>query len=149
MSGRAPFFDGAVTGCVEGEAPDPVRPAIAGAGRGGVLPDTPSHEAPGKIREHHETPEAPRVERVDAGARLAVVSGRRDAAGGGGAIRETLKRAHAEHAPRRVVRADVGRRARIAVIRTILDPTLPRGRDEAPAVPPGPRIAGAPGIRDA
>ena len=148
MSGRAPPFDGAVTGPSE-EAPDPVRPAVAGAGRRGIPPDAPSSGAPGKVRKRHGTPEAPRARLLDAGARLVVVSGRRDAAGGGGAIRETLERTHAERAPRRVVRADVGRRARIAVIRTILDPTPPRGRDEAPAVPPGPRIAGGPGIRDA
>lgn len=60
------------------------------------------------------------------------------------AIHETLERTHTEHAPWRVVRADDKRRARLAVIRTILVGLDYDGRDDALVCPPDPEIAGGP-----
>lgn len=65
------------------------------------------------------------------------------------AIRETFSRTHTGHAPWHVVRADDKRRARIAVIRTILGTIPYAGRDEELVIPPDPRIAGGPEIWDA
>jgi polyphosphate kinase 2 len=65
------------------------------------------------------------------------------------AIRETFSRSHTGHAPWHVIRADDKRRARIAVIRTILGTIPYDGRNEELVIPPDPKIAGGPEIWDA
>ena len=62
------------------------------------------------------------------------------------AIRETFLRTHTTLAPWHVVRADDKRRARIAVIRTVLAGLDYDGRDVGLVVPPDPKIAGGPEI---
>ena len=62
------------------------------------------------------------------------------------AIRETFVRTHTELAPWQVIRADDKRRARIAVIRTVLAGIDYDGRDAGLVIPPDPRIAGGPEI---
>ena len=65
------------------------------------------------------------------------------------AIRETFSRTHTGHAPWHVIRADDKRRARIAVIRTILGTIPYEGRNTELVTPPDPKIAGGPEIWDA
>ena len=60
------------------------------------------------------------------------------------AIGETLERSHTEHAPWTVIRADDKRRARLAVIRSVLAPLPYVGKDEAVVGAPDPEIAGGP-----
>ena len=62
------------------------------------------------------------------------------------ALRETFLRTHTEVAPWHVVRADDKRRARIAVIRTVLAGIDYDGRDAGLVIPPDPKIAGGPEI---
>lgn len=65
------------------------------------------------------------------------------------AIRETFARTHSDHAPWTVVRADDKRRARLAVIRSVLGALPYEGRDARLATPPDPLIVGGPEIWDA
>ena len=60
------------------------------------------------------------------------------------AIGETLERTHTDHAPWTVIRADDKRRARLAVIRSVLAPLPYVGKDEAVVGAPDPEIAGGP-----
>ncbi len=62
------------------------------------------------------------------------------------AIRETFERTHTDAAPWQVVRSDDKRRARIAVIRTILAGIDYDGCDVDLVIPPDPKIAGGPEI---
>lgn len=62
------------------------------------------------------------------------------------AIRETLDRTHTDAAPWTVVRSDDKRRARIAVLRSILSRIDYAGRDDASVIPPDPAICGGPEI---
>ncbi|TRD23551.1 polyphosphate kinase 2 [Palleronia caenipelagi] len=62
------------------------------------------------------------------------------------AIAETFERSHSDHAPWTVIRADDKRRARIAVIRTILQQVHYDGRDPELDAGPDPKIAGGPEI---
>ncbi|PRY95189.1 polyphosphate kinase 2 [Hasllibacter halocynthiae] len=63
-----------------------------------------------------------------------------------GAIEETLERSHTAHAPWTVIRADDKRRARLAVIRSVLAPLPYDGKDEALVGAPDPAIAGGPDL---
>lgn len=62
------------------------------------------------------------------------------------AIRDTLERSHSAHAPWTVIRSDDKRRARLAVIRTILRGMAYPGKDEAVVGTPDPLICGGPEI---
>lgn len=60
------------------------------------------------------------------------------------AIEETFKRSHTETAPWTVIRADDKRRARIAVIRSVLSSIDYDGKDETVACNPDDKICGGP-----
>ena len=62
------------------------------------------------------------------------------------AIQETLDRTHTEHAPWTVIRADDKRRARLAVIRSVLGPLPYSGKNEALVGAPDPEIAAGPAL---
>ncbi|MGR3540871.1 MAG: polyphosphate kinase 2 [Hasllibacter sp.] len=62
------------------------------------------------------------------------------------AIDETLERTHTDHAPWTVIRADDKRRARLAVIRSVLAPLPYDDKDEGLVGRPDPEIAGGPDL---
>ncbi|MEM6389517.1 MAG: polyphosphate kinase 2 [Pseudomonadota bacterium] len=62
------------------------------------------------------------------------------------AIEETLSRSHSDTAPWTVIRSDDKRRARLAVIRAILQDFDYDGKDEAVVARPDPKICGGPEI---
>ena len=61
------------------------------------------------------------------------------------ARRRMFERTHTDAAPWTVIRAEDKRRARLAVIRTVLDRIPYAGKDEDIAIAPDPQICGAPG----
>ncbi len=78
------------------------------------------------------------------GQRITVIFEGRDAAGKGGAIRETLIYTHTAAAPWHVIRAYDKRRARLAVIRQILSQYEYPEKDPKLASAPDPAISGWP-----
>lgn len=80
----------------------------------------------------------------ETGQLIAAIFKGRDAAGKGGAIRETLTRTHTAPAPWHVIRADDKRRARLAVIRQILSQYEYPEKDSNLASAPDPAISGGP-----
>jgi polyphosphate kinase 2 len=62
------------------------------------------------------------------------------------AIAETLERSHTAAAPWTVIRADDKRRARLAVIRAVLQGLDYHGKDAARVGAPDPKITGGPGM---
>ncbi|MCY4333815.1 MAG: polyphosphate kinase 2 [Litoreibacter sp.] len=62
------------------------------------------------------------------------------------AIGETFERSHTDHAPWTVIRTDDKRRARIAALKTVLQTTQYKGRDEKALSGLDPKICGGPDI---